>query len=398
MEENGSNKEKDETEQNVVVPLPVQLVTMSESNEPEAAHMDGGNIAKMRSARKYKLSQLTRRMNILKELMKDNMVTEEFEENINKYTSLLGDFKDAHLSYQALLNGSDEMSESENWYQTKMCSVNEFVDDVLKWKSGLTTRPDDQGIALGDSASVGWRSKPHSHSGASTKSKGSMHSSVSSARIRAEAEKAAAMTELKALKDKHALEEEEESLSKRMEEIRKRKETLDVQAELDAATAKINALSIVEGHAQSARPPIGDGMNEYCDKESDMHIGLPEKEKEDTQNKPVSTTHAQSVRPKDPQSFSNPYPQRKPPQSEHYIQKQYGDIPEKPLYSRQDRTQSQYKDDIKPKPKPPEQDATLYNILQKQNEITASLVKQTHSSSLPKKDITVFEGDPLEYR
>ena len=48
-----ANTAKDGTEQNATVPL----ITVSEPNEPEAAQMDG-DVAKMRSARKYKLSQL----------------------------------------------------------------------------------------------------------------------------------------------------------------------------------------------------------------------------------------------------------------------------------------------------------------------------------------------------
>ena len=51
-----------------------QSVDMSqkEANEPEVVQTDGEYIAKMRTARKCKVSQLTRRMNIIKELMKDN--------------------------------------------------------------------------------------------------------------------------------------------------------------------------------------------------------------------------------------------------------------------------------------------------------------------------------------
>ncbi len=40
----------------------------------------------------------------------------------------------------------------------------------------------------------------------------------------------------------------------------------------------------------------------------------------------------------------------------------------------------------------------IYHIMQKQNEITAALVQQQRSLSLPARDIPVFGGNPLEYR
>lgn len=177
----------------------VARFTASEPEVEVSHERDEEHVAKMRSTRKYKLCQLTRRKNIIKELMKDNMYTEELEENRAKYKTLLDAFKDAHLSYHTLLNESDEINESEKWFQSKMCSSNDFIDVVTEWMSGPTTRSDEC-IALGDSASViAWRSSKHSSgSNVSSRSRSSSHSAVSSARICAEAEKAAAIAKLKA--------------------------------------------------------------------------------------------------------------------------------------------------------------------------------------------------------
>ena len=43
-----------------------------------------------------------------------------------------------------------------------------------------------------------------------------------------------------------------------------------------------------------------------------------------------------------------------------------------------------------------DQDA-ICGILQRQNEITAMLVQQQMSSSLPQKDIAIFDGNPLQF-
>ena len=40
----------------------------------------------------------------------------------------------------------------------------------------------------------------------------------------------------------------------------------------------------------------------------------------------------------------------------------------------------------------------ILTIMHRQNEITAALVQQQHSLSLPPRDIPIFEGDPLQYR
>ncbi|KAG9330228.1 hypothetical protein JZ751_026029, partial [Albula glossodonta] len=75
----------------------------------------------------------------------------------------------------------------------------------------------------------------------------------------AEAEKAALLTKAAALKEKHALEDKEELLNKQKDELRKRRETLELQTEIAATTAKIN---ILKG-AQDVNPTSMDPMNEY---------------------------------------------------------------------------------------------------------------------------------------
>ena len=143
---------------------PASSQTAPELEVPQPEQADGEHIAKMRSARKTKLSQLTRRKNILKELMKDNMNTEEqeFDENMAKYKTLLDEFKDAHLSYHALLNDPTEISVSDDWFQSKLCSSNDFVELVTIWKTDLKTSQQPDDIALGESASVNWAAKANS--------------------------------------------------------------------------------------------------------------------------------------------------------------------------------------------------------------------------------------------
>lgn len=40
----------------------------------------------------------------------------------------------------------------------------------------------------------------------------------------------------------------------------------------------------------------------------------------------------------------------------------------------------------------------IYSVMEKQNEITALIIKQQCLSSMPKREIQVFDGDPLQYQ
>ncbi len=74
-------------------------------------------------------------------------------------------------------------------------------------------------------------------------SSSSSGSSTVSARVQAEAERAALMARAEALKTKHAIETQQE-------ELRKQKEQLELDAEIAASTAKIAVLSTVDSHSK----------------------------------------------------------------------------------------------------------------------------------------------------
>jgi len=221
------------------------------------------------------------------------------------------------------------------------------------------------------------------------------------------------MAKLTALKDKHALEEEEQELNKQREQLRKRKETLELKSELDATTAKLIVFNTMETQIKT---PTTDGMNEYYE-EMEKSQKMSEKENGHTTRKPVhrNTGEMQSVRPKEgPQYNFSPYhsAQEQPKALLHHStqeqpkasQGQYDDTQaDKPFYTGNFKeTKSRWtpqEDSGTPSTQVKlVQDKTLYSILQRQNDITASLVTQQHCSSLPQKDVKVFEGDPVEYR
>lgn len=83
-------------------------------------------------------------------------------------------------------------------------------------------------------------------------------STASSAAIKAEAEKAALVALAAALKEKHALEEQEQQLKRKGEQ-------LDLEAEIAASTAKLAVLQASERRGSSQAH--SNGMNSYLEKE-----------------------------------------------------------------------------------------------------------------------------------
>lgn len=196
----------------------------------------------MRSSRKAKLGQLTRRKNIVLELMKDVANIDEVKENMFRYDALVGEFKDAHSTYQKLLNDDDR--DNDNWFKPKIASVDEFNAHVNNWLSNPPKMTDDDDdddgdVTNGKDAKAVVDVAPHE----SASQVSSKVSSTASSCTQAEAEKAALEAKLSALIEKHALEDEEEMLNRQKEQIRKRKEALELRAELEAASAKISVFS-----------------------------------------------------------------------------------------------------------------------------------------------------------
>lgn len=87
---------------------------------------------------------------------------------------------------------------------------------------------------------------------------GGKSSTTSSARIKAEADRAALLAHVAALKEKHALEEQEQQL-------KRRREQLELEAMLAASTAKLAVLQASD--VQSFSKASSNAMNSYLNKE-----------------------------------------------------------------------------------------------------------------------------------
>lgn len=202
-----------------------------------------GHVPKLRNARKGKLAHLTKRKNIMLELMEDASCVQEVKENLNKFMCLLDDFKSLHETYQELLSEEEARQDEAEWFKPKMADINIFLSSVSEWLSGAS-KTDEQQFEVAPKDSISQVSSRESRSRAL---------SVASASLQVEAERAAILAKVAALREKHDLEDREEALNKERQTLKKKREVLELKAQLDASAAKLAVLrSAGKYHGASA--------------------------------------------------------------------------------------------------------------------------------------------------
>ena len=180
-------------------------------------------------------------------------------------------------------------------------------------------------------------------------------STTSSARIRALAEKAALMEQVSALQRKHEMEHEQDELNMQKEQLRRKQEKLEMETKLAAANARAHVLETM-GSSSSSRV---------------SHRANPDLEN-------PNTSKAQYITPLTQYSLS-----RENVQTENVqVVKEVKNV---------DVQCHGYVGQTTPSA------GDISKLLQRQNEITALLVKQNLYSTLPPRDIPIFDGDPMQY-
>lgn len=178
----------------------------------------------------------------------------EIKSSFSKYQVLINDAKVAHNNLLELLP-MDEKEKHETWFKAKLLSVNEFcqcVENHFKSTNNGTNedvhleddiKPTDSVSNVGTSSCIKSRT--------SERSSRSSKAAFEVAHAQAEAKKAALMV-CTALKKKHELEKEAESIRKRMEQV-------EMDAEIEASDAE---LAILQAFSDQ------DGMKSYFKKQN----------------------------------------------------------------------------------------------------------------------------------
>lgn len=368
---------------------------------------------RLQNGRKAKLNKASTQRNVIQNLMSKGEKT-KVQYALDDLMEMCEEAKCRHDSLLVLLP-CDEKEKHEIWFKAKMLANDECIANTKMWVSSnesiahenddvVDENDDDDDVVdddinPDDSVSNVGSKRSSQRSGNSGKS-----STTSSARVKAEAERASLMARIAALKAKHALEEEEQQL-------RRKKGQLKLETELAASAARLAVL-----HASNLKctsQATSNGMNSYVEKEQrkgDVSVLNPKAKEfkpetcKSTQQNDLTKVlllhdNTMEVQSKEtvhclrnasiPQHIPNEQQQENNlqgmPQS---LQDQLG-----AAHIKDEEVKSAYPKQISQNPS-----GDLFAIMQRQNEITAALVQQQRSLSLPPRDIPIFDGDPLQYR
>ena len=369
-------------------------------------------IEKLQSERKISVNKIKRFIPQIKSFMKKKENVSLVQSLLESLTEQCGNATKSHNMLIPLLPEEEQRKHNE-WFSSIMGYSNTFQRDVEQWLNEpeklLVLHDQDSGemneqvflpapeetqlqaasiintddlqdnVKPNDSVSnVGSRASKSQNSATGRES---VASSIASARLRAEADLAALRMRQKLLKDKHELEEEGER-------IRKKKEQLKLDEEIAANMAKLNVLksrSILSGKTSVSKR--SDGMNSYLEKGQGKTQTLSAKAKSFA---PQSSQHEYNYIHLD--AGSRPK-EKNPSQLIHSYESNLYAV----NHSTQEGMQMQDGNALNVNIGPNEDQSNMFGIMSKQNEITSLLVQQQCLSSLPKREIPIFDGDPLKY-
>lgn len=207
----------------------------------------------LQNGRKVKLNKATAIRKSIQYLLSGDHKT-QVSNVLGGLIEVCDEAKCMHESLLGLLP-CEEREKHETWFKAKMLSNDECIAATKLWVSsneGTVYENVEDGIDPNDSVSNA--GSKHS-SQRSNKSGNSI--TTSSARIKVEARRAALITRISALKERHALEEQEQQL-------RRKREQLDLEAELAASNAM---LAVYQASELNSSQGPSDGMAYYFEQE-----------------------------------------------------------------------------------------------------------------------------------
>lgn len=260
----------------------------------------------------------------------------------------------------------DEIKENErvDWYDPKMETFEKFLQEV---ESRKTSSLDPQ-MLVEPHDSVSNVSKQSNKSKCSEQSKQSAtSSSISSAHLKIASERAARMS---ALRQKHAIEMEKNRLQAKLERM-------ELETDIAPSEAKLKVLdSFHDGSEGQSAVHGNDAMNEYLD----SYMQERNASVDEFEPSPVKFKEMRAL-PKMPlQRLLN-----RPHASE-------------PAQNQEPQTQNHPESDSSEESSSSNQSINLLNVIQRQSDLADLLMLQHKQSSLPSRQIPVFDGDPLSFQ
>lgn len=305
-------------------------------------------IKTLSAKRRGKLGACTRKLNELKPLLADTGNSERVLRGVEQLKVTLDEFKDAHAAVQMLLPSEIKENETLDWYEPKMETFENFLKEVDSWN----TFPPDPQMLINPHDSI---SNVDHESRTSKCSKQTRQSatSIASAHLKVATEKAALQARMSTLKQKQALEMKKNRLQAELERM-------ELEEHIAESEAKLKVFdSFYVGPERHSTVQERDGMNEYLT----SHIA-----KTSLHSQPRAQIHALALDPSEPAPLLGPRTSE-PPRSE----------------SSEESDSSSHSRD-------------LVTVIQRQNDIADLLMLHQKQSSLPSRQIPVFDGDPLSFQ
>ena len=329
--------------------------------------------------RSGKLGALTRKRNEIHTLIDNGENTTVIEEHMKVYNRFLEEFMDVQVAVQSLLNEDERESDHTDWYEPKLISCREFIDDIETWLKQDASQDAANNVSAVENVShaasrksydvephdsVSQTAKPARPSSKAAASKSSSSSSasrksktLSEMAIQAELERVTLLKQADALQEKHALELEEAQLNAVM---KAKRETLSVKTNLAIAKAKSQVFKEQE-ETQKSKSLASSGAS------TPTQFISPQRAMKQTKMSPAPV----------PLSTVGPTTSVAPPI--------YAKSKAKTRHLQQSADSNNDQPD-------------LAEAMRRQNEITAMLIKQQRQSLLPPIQVPVFDGDPLQFR
>lgn len=221
-------------------------------------------IEKLQNERKHAVDKIKSLIPRMKELMKQRENVSQVKQRLGNLNTLCENATTANNELLPLLP-EDELIEQKEWFSSITNYSNIFQKDTQKWivETGQKDSPEIPlySVEMNEANKIEDDINPSDSVSniESHKTSQSQCSSTSSARLKAEAELAALTMRHQLLKEKHALEEEEQRL-------RKKREELQLNTEIAEKMAKLEILKIKSTTSGKRTSKVSDGMKSYLEK------------------------------------------------------------------------------------------------------------------------------------
>ena len=310
----------------------------------------GERVRVLRKKRGGVLSSITAKRKEIDDLLNDSNNLEPVRVKLTEITNLFRSFVEAQKAYNQELQDEAARKQSNVFFSEIEASLNFFCDTVNDWLRVTEAKLQDMEITPDDSASQVFpqdrRKLKGSHG--SVSSRASRTSSISTARVKEAAKIAEIEAEALALKRRQRLHEAELRLKREQFELQLKKEELKLETEYAKAVAREDAYAKAE-----SKCPFPEELP-----------GKP---------RPSSSL---------PDSLFKA------------VKDKQGNVSSKPKQIHDEKS-------VSSSPSQGSNESGLsdqaYQILAQQNRVMEEFVKQQQRNSLPRRQVPVFDGNPLQY-